>query len=162
MYFTIFPTTDVFSLFIFFCAKPFFKLYSVACVVALSNTRDIYPSGIFCKYKCLLVHIRVFNQRLCQFFSKVHKTIIRIEETSHLQICIHFSTGHEITKNRMGHQIVPNALYKKVWVLVLQYVSSHCYCTLTPCICTDPQHLQDTWTWLPTHSTYFSLPSEPL
>ena len=88
--------TDVLLVFIFFCENLSFKSISISmgrCGIKYVGYFSL--SGIFWTSKCLLINIGVFNQRLSHFLSKIHKSLIVLEEIFHLQIRIHLSTRYK-------------------------------------------------------------------
>ena len=68
---TIWPTTDILLVFIFFCANPFLNtLFGSMGKCSIQYVWYISLSGILWTSTCLLIHKGVVNKRLSHFFYK--------------------------------------------------------------------------------------------
>ena len=145
-----------------FLLKPFFVFSSMG-RRCLQYVWYLSRYGIFWTSICLIIRLWVVNQRLSQFFSKINKSIISLEEIFHRQIFIHFSARYEKSKNLNGVPgcspcIIQTNLGFSPNVMPQGIVIFHC----PPCIYNDPLKLQYTRTWLTPNSPYFSLTYDPL
>ena len=80
----------------------FFIVFNCMGRCSLQYFWQLSLSDIWWNSMCLLICIWVVNQHLSQFFSKIHNSIIHIEEIFHPQVWIHFSESYEKIKNSDG------------------------------------------------------------
>ena len=96
MRFLQFCKKQMYCWYIYFSVQTLLLLYSV--VGSVSNICDICLRLFFWNSIYLLIKIWVYNQLLSQTISKIHKSIIHLEEVFHIQICIKFSACYEKSK----------------------------------------------------------------
>ena len=118
--------------YLYFAVRTILLLYSVALAGSLSNMCNICLYLLFFGLPHVFSLIdEFFNKFLCQTISKIHKSIIRLEEIFHLQICIHFSAGYEKSEKLDGppshspYSLQPNLVFIHA-IMYQVIVIAHC------------------------------------
>ena len=112
--FTFWPMADVLLASKIYSTKPIFPItVSSMCRGNIHYVWYLSLAGLFWTAICLLINLGAVNQRISHFFSKIHKSIIRLEEIFQLHICIHFSTSYEQSKHLDGPPGCPPCTIQK-------------------------------------------------
>ena len=103
MSFLQFGQRRIYCWYLYFAVQPHFSIvFGSMGRCSLQYVWYLSLSIIFWTYTCILIRILVVNQCLSQFYSKINKSIIHLEEIFHRQICIHLSARNEKIKNSDG------------------------------------------------------------